>query len=75
MLSLGPMFRKFYRHNDKMYLVLREIPESKVNDKEGKPNMELLKTWRDWVGSDHVLRTSYHYLLCETIKDLKFKEL
>ena len=52
-----------------LYLVLQEIPESKINDKKGNPNLELLKAWRDWRGADHVLRLSHSYLLCETIED------
>ena len=63
------MNTRFFRHNDMLYLVLQEIPESKINDKKGDPNLELLKVWRDWRGADHVLRLSHSYLLCETIED------
>ena len=63
------MNTRFFRHNDMLYLVLQEIPESKINDKKGDPNLELLKAWRDWRGADHVLRLSHSYLLCETIED------
>ena len=63
------MNTRFFRHNDMLYLVLQEIPESKINDKTGNPNLELLKAWRDWRGADHVLRLSHSYLLCETIED------
>ena len=63
------MNTRFFRHNDMLYLVLQEIPESKINDKKGDPNLELLKAWRDWRGADHVLRLSPSYLLCETIED------
>lgn len=70
------MFKKeFYKHNDKLYLILVSIPEDKVKDKNGYPNLEILKAWRDWKGADHVLRLSNHYLLCETIQDLEYEEL
>ena len=75
MLSLGLMFNGFYRHKENLFIILQEIPEYKVNDKEGNPNLDLLKAWRDWRGADHVLRLSHSYLLCETIGDLKFEEL
>ena len=75
MLSLGLMFKGFYRHKENTFIILQEIPEYKVNDKEGNPNLDLLKAWRDWRGADHVLRLSHSYLLCETIGDLKFEEL
>ena len=65
------MNTRFFRHNDMLYLVIQEIPESKINDKKGDPNLELLKAWRDWRGADHVLRLSHSYLLCETIEDVE----
>ena len=67
--------KKLYRHNDKLYIILKELPEHKVNDKEGFPNLDLLKDWRDWIGADHVLRLANHYLLCETIQDLEYEEI
>ena len=69
------MNKRFYTHKDKLFLVLQEIPESKVNDKTGKPNLDLLKAWRDWRGADHVLRIPHSYLLCETIQELEFEEI
>lgn len=69
------MFKKFYRHKDNLFIVLREVPEYKVNNKDGNPDLDLLKEWRDWVGANHVLRLSHSYLLCKTIEDLKFEEL
>ena len=48
MLSLGLMFNGFYRHKENLFIILQEIPEYKVNDKEGNPNLDLLKAWRDW---------------------------
>ena len=67
--------KKFYNHQDKLYLILQEVPEVKVNDKKGKPNLDLLKAWRDWVGANHVLRVSHSYLLCETVQELEFEEI
>ena len=69
------MNKRFYVHKDKLYLILQEIPEAKINDKTGKPNLDLLKAWRDWKGADHVLRVSHSYLLCETVQELEFEEI
>ena len=69
------MNKRFYTHNDNLYLVLKEVQEDKVKNKDGTPNLELLKAWRDWVGADHVLRVSHSYLLCETIEELEFEEV
>ena len=69
------MNKKFYTHNDKLFLVLKEVHENKVKDKDGSPNLEFLKAWRDWIGADHVLRVSHSYLLCETVQELEFEEI
>ena len=69
------MNKKFYTHNDKLFLVLKEVHEDKVKNKDGNPNLDLLKAWRDWVGADHVLRVSHSYLLCETVQELEFEEI
>ena len=69
------MNKRFYTHNDKLYLVLKEVHEDKVKNKDGSPNLDVLKAWRDWKEADHVLRLSHSYLLCETIQDLDFKEI
>ena len=69
------MNKGFYRHNDKLFIILKELSENKIKNKDGSPNLDLLKGWRDWVGADHVLRVSHSYLLCETVKELEFEEI
>ena len=69
------MNKRFYTHNEKLFLVLKEVHENKVKNKDGSPNLEFLKAWRDWIGADHVLRVSHSYLLCETVQELEFEEV
>ena len=69
------MNKRFYTHNEKLFLVLKEVHENKVKNKDGSPNLEFLKAWRDWIGADHVLRVSHSYLLCETVQELEFEEI
>ena len=69
------MNKRFYTHNEKLFLVLKEVHENKVKNKDGSPNLDFLKAWRDWIGADHVLRLANHYLLCETIQDLEYEEI
>ena len=69
------MNKKFYLHNGKLYIVLKEVQEDKIKNKDGTPNLDLLKAWRDWVEADHVLRVSHSYLLCETVQELEFEEI
>ena len=55
--------------------MLKEVHEDRVKNKDGSPNLEFLKAWRDWIGADHVLRISHSYLLCETVQELEFEEI
>ena len=69
------MNKGFYRHNDRLFIILKEINKDIIKGKDGKANLDLLKGWRDWVGADHVLRVNDSYLLCETVKELEFEEI
>ena len=69
------MNKRFYTHNEKLFLVLKEVHENKVKNKDGSPNLDFLKAWRDWIGADHVLRVSHSYLLCEIVQELEFEEI
>jgi hypothetical protein len=31
--------------------------------------------WKEFLGADHVLRTSTHFLYCETIPDVEWEEV
>jgi hypothetical protein len=67
--------KQLYIHGGKAYLVLRRVISEKFLLKGTEPNMEYVKTYRDWVGSDHVLRDQTHFLFCETIPDVEFEEI
>ena len=60
-------------HSGKAYLVLEKHPISKFDEK-GKVEMEKVKAMRDWLATDHVLRDATHFLFCQTIEDIDFKE-
>jgi hypothetical protein len=60
-----------YKHNDKLYLVIRTIPEHNFHNKDGSLNMKVLKAWRDHLGGDHVLKNNNNYLIVETIQEIK----
>lgn len=59
-----------FKHNDKHYIIHRQIPISYFSDKQGHINIELVKGWRDYLPKvNHVLRNETHYLFAETIDD------
>ena len=68
--------KQLYIHGGKAYIVLRRTLSEKFHLKGStEPDMEYVKTYRDWVGSDHVLRDQTHFLFCETIQDVEFEEI
>ena len=61
--------------NDQAYVVKRETPiHMFVKKKENTINMELLQSFRDYLGCDHVLRSETHFLMCETIAEAEIIE-
>ena len=65
----------FYQHNDKYYIIHRQIKIDDFTDKEGKVNLDLVKEGRDSIFKvDHVLRNETHFLFVETIQDAEIIE-
>jgi hypothetical protein len=62
-----------YKHGDKLYLVIRNIPEHNFKNKDGTINLEVLKAWRDYLGGDHVLKDNDRYLIVETIQEIEYE--
>ena len=67
--------KHWYKHNNKPYMVHRDILISSFTNKEGIINLEGVKLWRDGLSFvDHVLRTDTHFLFVETIQDAEIIE-
>lgn len=67
--------KQLYKHNDKYYIIHRDIPISLFTNKEGIINLEWVKEWRDYLPKvDHVLRTESHFLFVETIQEAEIIE-
>jgi hypothetical protein len=65
----------FYQHNNKYYIIHRQIKIDDFTDKEGKVNLDLVKEGRDNIFKvDHVLRNETHFLFAETIQDAEIIE-
>ena len=61
--------------NDEAYVVKRETPSHMVHKKnENTINMELLQSYRDYLGCNHVLRSQTHFLMCEVIAEAEIIE-
>ena len=66
--------KQLFKFNDKLYVVVRNVPIHNFENKDGSINMEVLKTWRDHVGCDHVIKHNDHYLLVQTIQEAEIDE-
>jgi hypothetical protein len=65
----------FYRHNDTLYIIKRQIKIADFTDNEGKVDLDLVKEGRDSIFKvDHVLRNETHFLFAETIQDAEIIE-
>tara|TARA_R100001015_G_C4624410_1_gene182554 strand:- start:689 stop:922 length:234 start_codon:yes stop_codon:yes gene_type:complete len=68
---------RIFKHNNKLYKVLREIPQSNCDPRlygiNSNDFMKVLHVWKEWCLADHVLRTAKGeeivFLLCETIQE------
>jgi len=67
--------KQLYRHNDKVYLILRRLAHHNVSDKHGNIIPEMFNAWKQFLGADHVLRDSTHFIYCETVPDVEFEEI
>ena len=67
--------KQLYKHNDKWYIIHRNISIALFTNKEGIINLEGVKEWRDYLPNvDHVLRTESHFLFVETIQEAEIVE-
>jgi len=62
--------KQLFKHNDKLYVIIRNMASHNFENKDGSINMEVLKEWRDYLGCDHVLKHNERYLLVQTIQDV-----
>lgn len=60
-------------HNDKAYNIKHKIFIGKF-EKGNVLDMNLVKEYRDALGTDHVLRDGTYFYFCETIEDIEYEE-
>jgi hypothetical protein len=65
--------KRLIKHGDVAYIVITEQPVEKFGKEE--PDMEYVKMYRDWLKSDHVLRTPTHFIFCETVQDVEWEDI
>jgi hypothetical protein len=65
--------KQLFKHNDKLYLILRDMAFHNFENKDGSINMEVLKAWRDYLGGDHVLKQHDRFLIVQTIQEIEYE--
>lgn len=67
--------KELFFHNGKAYVVLRRLPYHSVSDRKGNIIPEVFNGWKEYLGADHVLKNSTHFIYCETVPDIDFEEI
>lgn len=66
--------KELFFYNDNAYLVIRKLRTSYFYKKE-ELNRELLNTWKDYLGAEHILKTDTHFLMVESLKEPEWTEI
>ena len=67
--------KELFFNGDKAYIILRKISHHNVTDRGGNIESEKFNAWKEYLGADHVLKNSTHFLYCVTIPDVEFEEI
>jgi hypothetical protein len=67
--------KQLYKHNDKWYIIHREISVSTFTDKKGIIHVDAIRECRDFLPFvDHVLRDKEKFMFVETIQEAEIVE-
>jgi hypothetical protein len=66
---------RLFKHNDILYLVLREMYPHTFHNKAGEFLNDKLLSWKQFLGAEHVLKVEDRFLFVEEIKPTDFEDL
>ena len=66
---------RLFKHNDVLYLILREMHYHFFNGKKGEFLNDKLLLWKEFLGAEHVLKVEDKFLFVEEIKPTDFEDL
>lgn len=67
--------KELFINNGTAYIVIRKISHHNVTNKQGIVLSDMFNGWKEFLKADHVLKTSTHFLYCETIPDVEWEEV
>lgn len=62
------MRNQLYRHHGNLYKIIRNVPLHNFQ------SLEQVQDFRDYINSNHVLKTKTHYMFCEVVEDAEIVE-
>ena len=66
---------RLFKHNDILYLVLREMYPHIFHNKAGEFLNDKLLVWKQFLGAEHVLKVEDKFLFVEEITPTDFEDL
>lgn len=66
---------KLIFHDKKYYKILRSIPLHFFYRKDGSMIVERFNETKNWLESDHVIKTNTHFIFCEKIQDCEYEKI
>ena len=66
---------KLFKHNDILYLILRDMNPHHFHNKKGEFLNDKLVAWKQFLGAEHVLKLNGRFLFVEEIQSIDFEDL
>ena len=62
------MRNQLYKHQGNLYKIIRNVALHNFH------SLEQVQDFRDYINSNHVLKTKTHYMFCEVVEDAEIVE-
>jgi hypothetical protein len=66
---------KLIRHNDDMFLVIREFALSYLTNKDGTTKNKPFNLWKEYLEADMVLKNQTHFMFCQKIVEPEWEDI
>jgi hypothetical protein len=67
--------KELFKNGNDLYIILRKIHIHNLSNKNGSVKAELFNAWKEYLGSDKVLKNQTHFLFCETIQEPEWEDI
>ena len=67
------MFEKLLYHEDKAYMIIREIPKHNTENLKDMTPGAYVKEWKDYLSADRVLQNPNSYLFVQELSEPEYE--